>query len=304
MRFRVIDYHRELLADETRTNAYRDAILRVVRPGDVVVDLGCGSGILSFFACQAGASHVYAIDSTRAADIAAFLAKRLGFGDRVTVLRKESHEVELPQLANVLVTETMGVLGFDEHIAGHVLDARKRLLTPDARIVPARVSTWLVPVELDHHYEQHINFWSEPHYGFDLSKLRMFASNSSFFAHIHTRAHLAEPAELLALDLNSGLTEASGRAEMVMKRDAVVHGFGAFFEARLADGITLTNRDARTTSWSQSFFPLETAIHAARGTRVDVSLEMDDGKSWRWRGNIAGQEFDQTTWLALPPAGL
>lgn len=304
MRFRVIDYHRELLADETRTNAYRDAILRIVRPGDVVVDLGCGSGILSFFACQAGASHVYAIDQTRAADMASFLAKRLGFADRISVLRQESREVELPQRANVLITETMGVLGFDEHIAGHVRDARERLLVPDARIIPGRVSACLVPVELDHHYEQHINFWSEPHYGFDLSKMRTFATNSSFFAHIHTRAHLAEPAEMFSIDLYSGATEASGRAQITTKRGGVVHGFGAFFEAHLADGVVLTNRDARTTSWSQGFFPLEMPVTVPRGATIDVELHTDDGKSWRWSGTIGDEKFDQTTWLALPPPGL
>jgi protein arginine N-methyltransferase 1 len=54
----VFDYHRGLLRDQVRTDAFRQAISHAVRPGDVVVDLGCGSGVLSFFSCQAGAARV------------------------------------------------------------------------------------------------------------------------------------------------------------------------------------------------------------------------------------------------------
>src|SRR5256885_10154827 len=54
----MLDFHRELIADEIRTRAFRDAIHSIVTPESIVLDLGCGSGILSFFACQAGARRV------------------------------------------------------------------------------------------------------------------------------------------------------------------------------------------------------------------------------------------------------
>lgn len=301
----MIDYHRELVADGIRTRAFREAILRTVRPGDVVVDLGCGSGILSFFACQAGASRVYAIDSTRAADVAAFLAKRLGFGDRITVIRKDASEVELPERADVLISETMGVLGFDEGIAGIVRDARARFLKPGARIVPCRVSLALAPVDLDYDYDRHVRFWSEPRYGLDFSPLRVFASNAIAFAHIRGGAYLAQPAEMFSVDLTRNeTTEANGRTTFVVKREGELHGFGGWFSATLADGIELTNQEAHSTSWSQAFFPLELPFPVRQGMRIETELQMDDGRAWRWRGNVDGEEFDQTTWLAVPPSGM
>ena len=302
---RVIDYHRELLADETRTNAFRNAIAQVVRPGDVVVDLGCGSGILSFFACESGASRVYAIDQTHAADVASMLARHLGMSDRITVLHGEAKEIELPELADVLITETMGVMGLDEGIGGIVVDARNRFLKPDARIIPSRVGVSLVPIELEYHYEKHVAFWDEERYGLDLSPLRLFASSAVLFAHIRANAYLDTPHEVLSIDLLQGdAKNASGSASFTVRRDAQMHGFGAYFTATLADGITITNRDARSTSWSQALLPLDVPFELEQGARVDVELQTDDGKVWRWRGKIGDEEFDQTTWLALPPCEL
>mmetsp|Transcript_4523 Transcript_4523/g.601 ORF Transcript_4523/g.601 Transcript_4523/m.601 type:complete len:95 (-) Transcript_4523:763-1047(-) len=56
--------HEDMIKDETRTGAYKNAILRnsYLFEGKTVLDIGCGTGILSFFAARAGAAHVYGID--------------------------------------------------------------------------------------------------------------------------------------------------------------------------------------------------------------------------------------------------
>lgn len=298
----MIDYHRELLADETRTNAFREAVARVVRPGDVVVDLGCGSGILSFFACEAGAARVYAIDQTHAADVASMLARHLRFDDRMTVLHAEAKTLELPERADVLLSETLGVTGLDEGIAEIVADARERFLKPGARIVPQRVGVSVVPVELDYEYDKHVAFFGDERYGLDLTPLRLFASSSIHFAHIRPGAYLDLPREVLAVDLRrDDAKNAAGRATFTSTRRARLHGFGAFFTATLADGIELSNRVARETSWSQALLPLEVPVQVREGDRIAVELQTDRGRSWRWRGDANGEAFDQTTWLAMPP---
>src|SRR5258707_577520 len=123
----MLDLHRELLADEVRTNAYREAIRRFVTPESVVLDLGSGSGILALFASEAGARRVFAVEQQSSAGIAAFLARHLKFGERIEVIRERSTNVHLPEPADLLVTETIAMFGLQERILSSVLDARSRL---------------------------------------------------------------------------------------------------------------------------------------------------------------------------------
>ena len=58
----IIEYHLSMLIDEVRTTSFLRAILGAVKPGDVVLDMGCGTGVLSYFACIAGARRVYAVE--------------------------------------------------------------------------------------------------------------------------------------------------------------------------------------------------------------------------------------------------
>ena len=290
------------MADELRTNAYREAIARTVKPGDVVIDIGCGSGILSFFACQAGASKVYAIDRGGMAGIAQLLARHLGFADRITVLRDESTSVELPERADVLVTETLGPNGLDENILGSIIDARARLLRPGAAIVPRQVVLSIVPVELSELHARHVAWWSEPRYGLDLRPLRVFASNSILVVKFNAEAYAAPPAAILDIDLATAPSTLSGAARSSSRRRRGRARLGLWFSATLIDGIAISNIEPGVTHWGQAFFLLDRTDYGdLSGTRDQSRTETDDGNSWRWNGKAGAEEFDQTTWFAAAP---
>ena len=296
----MLDYHRLLLDDEPRTLAFREAIRRVVKEGDVVIDLGSGSGILSFFAIEAGARKVYAIERGHMADAIALLVRQFGLGDRVEVLHETSAKVELPERASVLVTEMLGAFALQEQILSIVLDARKRLLTPDARIIPSRVALTAVPVELPQDHELHVSWWSKPRYGFDFSPLRVFAANQMFTTTIAPENYLARPEEILDIDLTAiDDTTVTGRASFEVTRDGTLHGFGGWFTATLAEDVLLTNLDE--SHWRQEYFPIDEPLPLRRGMTVSLELQSHDGKAWRWRGRAGNAEFDQTTWLLSPP---
>lgn len=139
-----------MLNDRTRTHGFLRAIRETVKPNDVVLDLGTGTGVLAIAAAQCGARHVYAIEMTGLADVAEAMFAANGFGDRITLLRGKSTQLELPKQvkADVLVTEIIGDGPLGEGVLESVADARKRLLAPHARIIPAALSIGVVPLRM------------------------------------------------------------------------------------------------------------------------------------------------------------
>jgi hypothetical protein len=298
----VLEVHREFLLDDLRTNAYRHAIRQVVTPDSVVLDLGTGSGILAFFACQAGARRVFAVESTHSADLAAFLARQLGYSDRLEVIHDHSTKIDLPEPADVLVTETLGAFGFNEHILSSVIDARARLLRPGAAVIPQHIYLAIVPVEAPVVFDRHVGFWRREQFGLDFSPLAVFASNAVYVANVDTASFLAAPAVVISADLAS-ITSAdvSGRAHFTASRSGLLCGFSGWFRATLAPGIELSNEQPGTTHWNHAFLPLESPLSVEEGTPIDIDLETADGLSWRWRGRIGSEPFDQMTLLSGPP---
>jgi protein arginine N-methyltransferase 1 len=299
----ILAVHRGLLQDTVRTGAYAEAIARTVKPDDVVLDLGSGSGVLALLACRAGARRVYAIEQGHMADVAVMLARANDCGDRVELFHQRSYDVELPERATVLITETLGNIAFDEEILKSVIDARKRLLAPDARLIPARVALAGAPVEVAADYEREVASWSRPLYGFDFSLARTFAANQVRVIDLAESALLAPATQLLEVDLATVESPAvAGGARFTIAHDGLMHGFGAWFVATIADGILLTNGPPlQTPNWRQAMLPLEEPVAVARGDEVRLEIDSADGVNWRWKGAIGGKAFDQTTLFGFAP---
>ena len=87
--------HEKMLLDAVRCEAFRAALAQVVRPGDVVLDLGAGTGLLSLFAASSGAKHVYAVEMSRIADMAERLIDANKMRDKITLVRGELPERQL-----------------------------------------------------------------------------------------------------------------------------------------------------------------------------------------------------------------
>ena len=136
------EVHRTMIRDRVRTEAFRRAINSVVGPGDAVLDVGAGSGILSVFAALAGAADVYAVERTSIAVLANELAAANGVAEIVHVTHGDVMDIELPGRVDVIVSEWLGGFGIDEGMLAPLVAARERWLKPGGVMIPHSVTAW------------------------------------------------------------------------------------------------------------------------------------------------------------------
>ena len=140
--------HLGYLHDTIRNDAYRAAIKKYVKPGSTVVDVGCGSGILSFFAAQAGSKKIYSIESSDCCAHAKAAAALNGFSDRIHFLNQDLFKAKLKEGIDVIIHEQIGSFLWDEGMQQKIGYVRDRFLKKDGIILPGYFELSLVPVSL------------------------------------------------------------------------------------------------------------------------------------------------------------
>src|SRR5690242_6424520 len=169
----------EMISDAGRFDAYAGAIARAVRPGDVVVEIGCGPSVFSFLACRAGAARVYAIETDDIIQLANQLAFANALADRIKFLQSDSRRTELPERANVIVSDIRGTLPLFDHAISSMEDARQRFLAPGGIMIPQRDTLKAALVQADVYYSSLTSPWKRSMLGLDFSPLRSLIPNEN-----------------------------------------------------------------------------------------------------------------------------
>ena len=279
----IVDEHRLYLSDSVRLDTFARAVAATVRPGDVVVDLGTGTGLLALMACRAGARHVYAIELSGMVEIARALAAANGFSDRVTFLHQHSRDVQLPEPADVLLADLVGGMGFEAGLFPTYDDAR-RFLKRGARTVPRALTLSAAPVEAPDLFSE-VQFWSRGFAGFNSEPVLKWACNTGY-------PRLLEPSAVLSSQSVSTVTDPVGGARLIrlqgrstIERDGTIHGIGCWFDAELAPGVRLSNAPGAAIRLNRRnvFLPLNAAVPVSRDDWVDIHLRIrpfDQLVSW------------------------
>ncbi|GAW22041.1 hypothetical protein ANO14919_115760 [Xylariales sp. No.14919] len=169
-----VDIHETMLKDAVRTDAYRDFIYnnKHLFTGKTVLDIGCGTGILSMFCARAGASRVLAVDASDIIFKARENIYRAGLSNIITTLHGKMEEVTLPvDQVDIIVSEWMGYGLLFEAMLPSVLYARNKYLAPGGLMVPSHTNMWVAPVS-DPVWvsENGEDFWADV-YGFDMGAM-------------------------------------------------------------------------------------------------------------------------------------
>lgn len=281
--------HIAMLDDRARTTSFVQAIAATVTPGDVVIDLGTGTGVLAIAAARAGARRVYAIEATGIADTAAAMFAASGVGDRISLIRGWSTDITLDEPADVLVTETLGDDPWGENFLHLVADARRRLLRPGAQIVPSRVRRLATPVAVPASRQRRLRFTAEAArlwtdwYGIDFSPLAAREDRTGATRlERHEARDWPRPCPAITVSDVDARVESSaprtGEGRAIVTHTGVVDGVILHWQADLAPGLTVSTDPGAAdaaTSWLTQLVLAPASQPVRAGETLAVSVAFD-----------------------------
>jgi len=281
IRERVPDYHTWLLRDHERNAAYERAIWRFVKPSRTVLEIGTGSGLLAMLAARAGARHVYTCESEPLlAAVARENIRRNGLEGRITLIECDSHELtvgrDIPDRADVLMTELFDSRLLGENVLPAVEDARARLVRPGGAILPSRASAIgaLVggPVWVD-------SWRVDTACSFDVSALNRIAPLTvprpvSVFSGDDT---LSDPIPLFDFDLAAGdrFPPESKVIDVAVRRTGRADGILQWIALWFDDDIRYENGPGTESHWTPMLHLFPRPLVVTAGDVMKLSIEHD-----------------------------
>ncbi|PKA57669.1 putative histone-arginine methyltransferase CARM1 [Apostasia shenzhenica] len=285
-------HQQNMLQDYVRTGTYYSAVIenRVDFQGRVVVDVGAGSGILSLFAAQAGAKHVYAVEASEMAEYASRLvAGNPSLGQRITVIKGKVEEVELPEKADILISEPMGTLLVNERMLETYVIARDRFLVPNGKMFPSLGRIHMAPFSDEYLFVEIANkalFWQQQSfYGVDLTPLYGTAFQGYFSQPVVDAFDprlLVSPPSFHTLDFSfikeEELYEIDIPLNFIASVGTRVHGLACWFDV-LFNGSSVqrwltTAPGSPTTHWYQLRCVLSQPIYVMAGQEITGRLHL------------------------------
>jgi tetratricopeptide (TPR) repeat protein len=279
-------WHIPMINDAERNDAYEAALRRAVKPGDIVLEIGTGSGLVAMMAARAGAEKVITCEILPAlADAARDTVAQNGYADKITVITKKSTQLEvgqdLPEKADVFVSELVNIGMLAPNMLQILAHARRNLVKPGAAIIPAAARVHAALLECP--MLAAINPVATIS-GFDMSNFDRFRSPAYAQIDLAADPHrlLSAIFDLLDFDFRIDMPNRASRKLVVpVTEDGTLHGIAFWFDLYLDDtAIYQSSSAARSNHWKQAteFFKQPVAVKA--GDEFHLEVGYDNTRIW------------------------
>jgi protein arginine N-methyltransferase 1 len=277
--------HEEMLKDDVRTRAYMNSIIRNKHlfRDKVVLDIGCGTGMMSLFAASAGAKKVIGIDMSAIVERATDIVKENDLDDVITIIKGKVEDVELPdgiEKVDVIISEWMGYCLFYETMLPTVIYARDRWLAEGGIIMPDAASLYVSALEDRKYKEQKVEFWDNV-YGFDMSIMKEIVVKEPLIDSCNPNQLVCKRALVKTVDLYTvKIEDLTFETEFSLKamRNDYVHGLIAYFTVEFTkckQKIKIsTAPHEEYTHWKQTIFYLKDVITVCKGEDIKIKCGM------------------------------
>ncbi|RNA20770.1 arginine N-methyltransferase 1 isoform X2 [Brachionus plicatilis] len=271
--------HEEMLKDEVRTITYRNSMCHNSHlfKGKVVLDIGCGTGILCMFAAKAGARKVIGIECSSIIEHAEKIVKENGFENTISLVRGKVEDVTLPEgieKVDIIISEWMGYCLFYESMLQTVLYARDKWLTEDGLMFPDKASLHIVAIEDRDYKQEKVEWWSNV-YGFKMNSIKENALHEPLVDVVDSKQVVTNSALLKEVDIRKmqikDLTFNAPFHLQVQRKD-YVHAFVTYFNIEFSAchkkvGFS-TSPNSPYTHWKQTVFYFNQELTVSKNEEI------------------------------------
>ncbi|XP_040190694.1 protein arginine N-methyltransferase 3 [Rana temporaria] len=267
--------HEEMLKDAVRTESYRNFIYQNgdIFKDKVVLDVGCGTGILSMFAAKAGAKKVIGVDQSEILYQAMDIIRLNKLEDRISLIKGRIEEIDLPvEKVDIIISEWMGYFLLFESMLDSVIYARDKFLAPGGSVYPDRCTISLVALCDPKKHAGKLAFWDDV-YGFSMSCMKKAVLPETVVQVVKPDTVISQP--FIIKDLNCLTTtvkelDFSADFSLPITQDgmctALAGYFDVFFEKDCHTPVAFsTGPECTKTHWKQTVFLLEKPIDIKAG---------------------------------------
>ena len=272
--------HHEMLSDQVRTETYQAALKSSKLAGARVLDIGCGTGILSMFSAQAGASLVVGVDCSEIIYQAMDIIEENNMKPTVQLIKGKLEDIQLPQdQFDIIVSEWMGYFLLYEGMLDTVIKARDKYLAPGGLVLPNRCSLELCAVSDPERYDSYVGkFWSDV-YGLKMSCMRLPILEEASVEVIPDSVRVSNTATVLDLDINTCTisdTSFTSSFLLTISRDCELTGicgyFDIFFDLPDLSVMFSTGPHVKPTHWKQTIFFFPEKLPVKENSSLNCSI--------------------------------